>query len=206
MNHDFKNNYYAAEGANDNRMKRDMLFSEIAKQIVNNPERVLSNLSKSGFNVPKKASPERLAAMSSAALNRSRKFATLLTKDILISNMSFSADADNEWENLFGRGGGGTDSKTDSKFDFFKTLGQVQGIVQGLGISFGGKGQADATTDRARADAARAQAQANQALLAQIGGMKTMTTAKTNIGLYIGIGVGVVVVLAGGLILYKKFG
>ena len=51
MKHNIIHNYLSANGAGEQSMERDIIISEIAKLIVDNPERVKLLLQQNGFSV-----------------------------------------------------------------------------------------------------------------------------------------------------------
>lgn len=198
MKHNLKSNLMNANGANDPRAKTAIVMSEIAKMIVNNPDRVVRHLNDVGFTIQGRPSNRKLVKYVSMGIGNSKKFTTAIARDIVGDGGEgkFSAE-----------GGTGTASTTPSQtVNWGEVLGGASGIVNGLGTLFGGKKKARAETEKARAEAAKAQAEAQKALAAAtkgVAGANSGGNVADNTGLYIGIAVAVVVVVGGAIAWYK---
>ena len=190
MKHDLMKNYTNADGAGDGEMQRDILISELAKLIVNSPQRVRNHLHNMGFKVSAKPSKTELANLVSAALLKSEGFAKLLSADIISGSYSF---------NVGGQMGPPTmdytapaPTTTKKAWDWTEFLKSSADLVNGFGKIFGGKPRADADKARADADKAATNTDANKDLLAAIAAMDKQPA---NMGLYIGVGILVIVVV-----------
>lgn len=90
QNHDLKSNYRNADAAGDDKMKNDILMSEVARIIVSSPNRVIEHLNSTGFKVNGMPSASRLSEIVAIAIKESPKFTGRLAADIA-SGASFSA-------------------------------------------------------------------------------------------------------------------
>ena len=217
MKHNLKNNYHNAEGVGDEDMKREILLSELAKLIVYSPGRVVSALRRAGIFVPEKTRKAQLVSMTSNALYKSKKFATLLVNFIIESNLSFGAKGNPtkkrfDWGDHRAEGNPTTSEDMiaapppeKEKFDWYKLLADSAKLVNGFGVLFGGKARADADSERAKADAAAINAQVNKDLLDHVDAIERLNGTQPNVGLYVGIAVGLLVV-TGVVVLIVKSG
>ena len=196
--HSVKNNYNNADGAGDEKMKHDIIMSEIAKLIVFRKDDVVALLKNYGLEVSGTPSEGKMAKYVSHGINKSEKFSQDLTRLIAKnSNMNmFAADAK---------------TPTTSNINYNEVLKDTSGLIAGLGDLFGGKkkAKADASKNKAEADKLRAQAalekaRAEAALKGAIKGVNKGKDTSDNIGLYIGIAAGVIVI-AGVAVWYFKF-
>ena len=178
MKHNFVSNYQNADGAEDNNLKRDILISEIAKLIVNKPQKVISLLSESGYDVSAGISSEDLSVAVVSTLSRSEKFATLITEEILRSDLSFSQDG--------------------TKPNLGESLGSIALIISGIGSIFGGKKRAEADKAKAEADKARARADSDKA---KASAEKSMIEKVMTLKLIQGKGANIALYITGGLLL-----
>lgn len=98
MTHNAKVSYSNADGAGDEKMKRDIILSEIAKFIIKHPKRVISHLAEVGVKV--KGGRKHLVKAVSDAMHHSPKFAELMASDLAKDNQrsasgdEFSASGD----------------------------------------------------------------------------------------------------------------
>ena len=139
MNHNLAKNYFNASG--DVNMKRDILLSEIAKKLYTDRQGVIDQLKLTGFSVPATVSDDTLVKMVASALSQSRRFATILTKNIVKGSYTFAGDADT----------------TKKPIDFGKLIGDSAQLISGIGSIFGGKDRAKADLAKAEAEKARAE-------------------------------------------------
>lgn len=172
MTHNLHQNYFSATGAGDGKMKRDILLSEIAKKIYTDRQGVINNLKVTGFGVPKQVDDQTLVKMVASALNRSKRFAKIMAKDVVMASYS----ADGKYYNLWGMFEGKNKAKsgtptgsppTDSqKTDFGKLFSDASKIVGGIGSIFGGKKRAEADKAASEAEKMRAEAELTEKLAA----------------------------------------
>ncbi len=104
MKHNLYKNYMSADGSGDNKMKRDILLSEIAKIIVLKPWLVRNHLLTEGFKVSNNPSRSELVNAVSNAMYAKPKFAYRMACEILSGN--FSADGGGEIAPTMPGGGG----------------------------------------------------------------------------------------------------
>ena len=186
VKHDLSHNYMSANGSGDAKMKTDIVLSEIGRLIVYSPGTVVGILNKyKKKKLDGIPSQNELVRLVSAAIHNSRKFTEDFSIEIIKQSGEMSFDA--------------TPSKP---MDIAGLLGGASGVISGLGNLFGGKAKAEAATETAKANALAAQANAQAALANATAGVAG-GKIKSNIGLYIGIGVGVAA-LGGFAIWYFK--
>ncbi|PCJ55951.1 MAG: hypothetical protein COA79_20290 [Planctomycetota bacterium] len=182
-------------------MMKDILLSEFAKLIINKPQLIRESLDAANLPAPANQTTEELVASVSLGLMRSKKFAKLLTEDILKSDAELNAD--------------GTVSapakKKISGSGILAGLTAGAAIISGIGSLFGGTKKAEAANASSAAAAAaanqaavKANAQAQAALAAQAAGLSAMNKTGDNIGLYIGLGVGALLLIGGAIYYYVK--
>lgn len=207
MKHDLMSNYHSADGADDDKMKLDILTSEVGKMIVKYPERIIENMEAEKFKVPPslKRKPKgrfaqrKLVNLTTNAIYKSKSFAKRISEDIVSGNYSFCGDAKScnfccaSDSCAFSQDGGSEVDKVDK---WTKAIGGVSELVKGLGDLFGGGKKAQAEAEKAKAEAERALYEKTKAL----SGEKKKTTP---IGLYIGIAVAVVLGI-GAIVLIAK--
>lgn len=137
---EFMDNYMSADGAGDTRMKRDILISEIAKIIVNNPKKVMGHLKLYGFAVSQNASKDALATTVSRALLKSPRFARQMALEILGGTYGAAGSMDMMTTTP-------VDSPLPSSPDPAAVSGVSPGpIVSGLGEVFGGTSMVSSPT------------------------------------------------------------
>lgn len=83
MTHNFIANYHSADGAGDEKMKEDMIMSEIAKMIVHYPHRVVMLLRGVGVKIKSNPSRATLVAATTEAMHNSPVFAKEIMLDIV---------------------------------------------------------------------------------------------------------------------------
>ncbi|KKR29685.1 MAG: hypothetical protein UT61_C0025G0017 [Candidatus Woesebacteria bacterium GW2011_GWA1_39_8] len=160
MTHNFRQNWHNASGVQNVQMKRDILLSEIAKKITYDKERIITALRESGFSIPADVNERGLTKMVASALSRSKKFATKLTDEILLSADGFySADKDKK-----------------KPIDWGQAIKGAGDIIKGIGNIFGGTSRAEA--DKAAAEAAKAQAE--KELADKVGGLRDSEKTSDN--------------------------
>ena len=199
--HSVKGNYHQAHGAGDNKMKKDILLSELAKLIINKPQLIKESLDAANLPAPANHTTKELVASVSLGLMQSRKLARLLTEDILQTDAELNAAGDESVP---------APSKRISGAGVLAGLTAGATIVSGLGSLFGGKKKAAAANASSAAAAAaanqaaiKANARAQAALAAQAAGLAAMNKTGSNMGLYIGLGAGALL-LIGGAVYYIK--
>lgn len=187
VKHDLKGNYMNASGSGDDKMKSDIVMSEIGKLIVHSPDKVVTLLNKhkkSKLHHGKKYSHKELVKHVTEGLHNSPGFTVDISKEIVGQGYSLSVEG-------------------DKPLDVAGILGGASGVVNGLGNLFGGKKKAAAATaaEQAKAEAAKANAQAalSNATSAAAGG-KGMGD---NMLLYIGLGVTAATLLCVGIWYFK---
>ncbi len=159
LNHNLMKNYHSADGAGDDKMKYDILTSEIAKLIVNNPARVMELINEHSKNkISGTPSRRSLVKLTSSALQNSMDFSKAIAQEITapqaLANKgagSLSADAT-------------TPAPGVTVGQVGELAGGLAGLVSGLGDLFGGKKKAAAKTATAVAEAEKAKAEAEKAL------------------------------------------
>ncbi|KKS77428.1 MAG: hypothetical protein UV51_C0007G0026 [Candidatus Woesebacteria bacterium GW2011_GWC1_42_9] len=189
MKHRIRSNYHSAAGAGDEKMANDILLSELAKLIVNNPTKVVeilnANLTTKLSDIPGR---DKLVKLVSDGIYQSQSFAKAIAAEMIASEIKdFSGDA--------------TPPKPT---DWAGILNSTSTIVSGLGNLFGGTKKAAAATDKAKADADKARSEAEKALHDKISTIASIKGATSNTGLYIGIVLGVAAIL-GVTIYFVKF-
>ena len=202
MNHNLKNNYMNANGSGDTKMKKDILMSEVAKLIVNRPDKVAEHLRKAGYKISGRPSQRQLVKYTSDALHGSKKFATLIAKDIVGNGENYSVDYGALIDTGVKAGAEAGKAQPAPPKDWGAILGGASGVVSGLGGLFGGKKKAQADTAKAKAEAEAAKAEAAKALAEAAKGVRRSKGGGggDNTGLYIGIAVAVAVVVVAGII------
>lgn len=128
-------NYMSADGSGDNRMKRDILISEIAKIIVNSPKKVMGHLKLYGFSVSQNASKEQLATTVSRALLKSPRFARQMAIEILGGTYGAAGSMDVAATEVVGPTSTAIPTSPDPAA---ATTVSTAPIVYGLGEVFGG--------------------------------------------------------------------
>lgn len=93
---DSKSNWSAADASGDEKLKRDILMSEVAKLIVNNPKRVTDRLTEVGVKVNGAPNSKLLTKVVSQTMLNSPKFAKAIASDIVsgYGTPSMSSDGD----------------------------------------------------------------------------------------------------------------
>lgn len=180
--HNLKNNYLNASG--DDRMKRDILMSEIAKLIVSRTNDVVGLLRKAGFNVPEKPKQKHLVKAVVNGMHKSKRFTSEIMRMIAKGEKRVSAD--------------GTTS------DYGSILGSASDLINGAGNLFGGKKKAKAQAAASEAERKKLEA---EAALEKIKGENALMGAVkgvggdlgSNIGRNIAIGIGVGTLLGTGI-------
>lgn len=128
-------NYMSADGSGDNRMKRDILISEIAKIIVNRPNKVMGHLKLYGFAVSQNASKKELATVVSRALLKSPRFAAQMAIEILGGTYGAAGSMDTATTEVVGPTSTAIPTSPDPTA---ATTVSTAPIVNGLGEVFGG--------------------------------------------------------------------
>lgn len=196
MKHNLTYNFHNAQGAEDEKMKADILTSEVAKLIVKYPQRIIENLEAEKFSVSDfvKRNPtgrmaqRRLVGLTSNALHESKSFAKRITEDILSGNYSFSH---------FSQDG---DTKPKEKITFKEGLESASNILSAFGNIFGGKQKAK----KAEAEAKKAKYDAEKALHEKTTALSKDKDKKQPMGLYIGIGVAVAIGITAIVLIARK--
>ena len=187
-------NYLSANGAGDTNMASDILTSEVAKQIVSNPEIVVDLLNEyTTEKVAEGTSAIKLGRLTSDALFKSKGFATAIAEEIVADNgMAYSGEGDTQptTTNLTKK----NRSTTRRKIDYSALLQNTSSLVSGLGRLFGGK------KGRAQLGDADAQQRNDDAKAALLEKIKALRPQKTNVGMYVAVAVGISAVI--GTIIY----
>lgn len=131
----FMGNYMSADGSGDKRMKRDILISEIAKIIVNRPNKVMGHLKLYGFAVSQNASKKELATVVSRALLKSPRFAAQMAIEILGGTYGAAGSMDTATTEVVGPTSTAIPTSPDPTA---ATTVSTAPIVNGLGEVFGG--------------------------------------------------------------------
>ena len=82
MTHNLNANYHSADGAGDEKMKQDIIMSEIAKMIVNRPDRVVTHLNEIGIAFKKTPNRRLLVKAVAHGMHSSKRFAVNMMTDI----------------------------------------------------------------------------------------------------------------------------
>ena len=181
--HNLRSNYLNASG--DERMKRDILMSEIAKLIVERTGEVVSLLNKAGFNVPQNPKQKHLVKAVVNGMHKSKRF----TKEIIM---------------LIAKGGKKKLSADGTSKDYGSIMSGASDLLNGAGNLFGGKKKAKAQAAASEAERKKLEA---EAALEKIKGENALMGAVkgvggdlgSNIGRNIAIGIGVGALLGTGI-------
>ena len=189
MSHNLISNYHSANGSGDDKMKADILTSEIAKLIAKHPDRVIEDLQAEGFAITLPITPDNLVNEVADALNQSKGFAKRLVDDILSGDYSFCCgDGDDKKESKDKK-----EPKDKKPVDYGALMGSASDLINGLGNLFGGKKKAKADTEKAKAEAERAKYEAQKSLSEKTKAL--LASKKSNIGWYIGGGIAVAIAI-----------
>lgn len=214
MNHDLNSNYRNADASGDEKMKNDILMSEVARLIFKSPKRVLEHLTATGFKVNGMPSSNRLSEIVAAAIKTSPKFTGLIASDIA-SGATFSATGCGPGmvQNYFGtcvpakRGSRpmAADGQVDPKqLDPKAVADSVSTLTNALGKLFGGiKRRRDEKKGTGSAPApSPAPANPQKELQGKVNAMKG-EQQNPNLVRNIAIGIGIAIVI-GGVVWYFK--
>lgn len=100
LQHNVKGNFMNAAGFGSDRLKEDIILSEIAKLIVVKPEVIVGYLNEAGLPVKGIPGKARLVKLVTKGIAASKKFATLLAKEMVGAGTQLNGDGDT------GSGGG----------------------------------------------------------------------------------------------------
>ena len=200
MSHNLISNYHSANGAGDDKMKADILTSEIAKLIAKHPDRVIEDLQAEGFAITLPITPDNLVNKVADALFTSKGFAKRLVDDILSGDYSFCCgDGDDKKEPTSDLSNDGLkpkdkkEPKDKKPVDYGALMGSASDLINGLGNLFGGKKKAKADTEKAKAEAERAKYEAQKSLSEKTKAL--LASKKSNMGWYIGGGIAVAIAI-----------
>ena len=173
-------NFYNANGVGDEAMQSDILTSEVAKIIVEQPRNLVGLLNKySKSKIVGIPSTKKLTTLTADALYKNKEFAEAVAMNIFaISNTPIFSE--------------------DGKTDYAGLLKGTSDLVKGLGDLFGGIKGAKAKTEKAKAEADKARSEAEKALYEKVKGLQRGKTP--NMGIYIGIGLGAAAII--GVVVY----
>lgn len=82
MEHNLDANYHNADGAGDEKMKKDIIMSEIAKMIVNRPDRVITHLNEIGIVFKKTPNRRLLVKAVTHGMHSSKRFTVNMMTDV----------------------------------------------------------------------------------------------------------------------------
>lgn len=91
MVHNARVNYRNADASGNDKMKRDIVLSDIAKLIVSNRDRVITHLKSVGVKINGTPSKGELAKITAQAMMGSQKFAQEIAKEI-VAGTTMSCD------------------------------------------------------------------------------------------------------------------
>lgn len=176
MQHDLRKNYLSATGAGDDKMRSDILMSEIAKLIVYRPSLVADVLKKTSPSFKNKNyNSHELASIVSTELYGNKKFADELAREIILSQIS--------------------QSQKELMADGTNAGGVIAGvavIAAGLGALFGGKKKEKADKERAEKE-----------LKANVTALGDMETKGVNWKRVMKWTIGIGLLVGGGFAIYK---
>lgn len=201
VKHNLRDNYFSANGLGDERMKRDIIISEIAKMIVNRPADVISALNRNGVKTSTRPTHKELVGKVSDAMHNSQKFTTDLVSMFAVNKRPMSADGSAAQTT-------GTQTTGVKTQDYAAMAAGTADTVKFIGGLFGGKKKRKAQEAKDRAAAAEAarqkalaQSQLNHAVKGVSGGKDT----ESNLMLYVGIGVGSALLITLAVVMYVKY-
>lgn len=157
LSHNLKDNYLAAEGTGNAKMKRDILLSEIAKLIVKRPDRVVVLLKQAGLSQEGAPQYKDLVKLTARGLGKSKAFAKMITAEIIGKPVTVSADG---------------------AINYGDTLAAAADLVNGMGVIFGGN-------KKSAAESKKAQEAAEKALSEKTNALKHLGEAPSSIWKYI---------------------
>lgn len=209
MVHNTKSNYLNADAAGDDKMKRDIVLSEVAKMIVANPGKVLEHLKASGVKVNGSPDGQKLASIVAQTMRGSKQFAQLMAKDIAAgagnlncNGCQYSAAAcpPGYTQNYFGQcfknkkaGGHAADGE---KVDAGEVLGAASVLMNAFGSVFGGKDKNKETADKTNATA-------EKELKAKTETVGRPAKKPVNVMKIVAISIGVAIVIGGSIWIFK---
>mgnify|MGYP001571625550 CR=1 FL=1 len=195
MTHNLMANYHSANGAGDEKMKADILTSELAKLIAKHPNRVMEDLQAEGFAVTLPITPDNLVGRVADALYQSSGFAKRIVNDILSGNYSFCcAEGDDKKKK--------DDNKKLNPIDYGELMGNASNLINGLGNLFGGKKKAKADTEKARAEAEKAKYEARKSLAEKTKAL--LESKKSQIGWYISGAIAIAILITTVILIVRK--
>lgn len=199
MQHNFHKNYHNASGLGDADVKRDILMSEIAKLIVYKPEEMSGMLKKYGIKISDKPTQRELTRQMAEGMYRSQNLAEEVSQEIAGGSKEFHGD-----------GATATDTTKKDSVDYAALVGNAAELVKGIGTTFGGKKKAKSQKAATEAEIKRLKAEADLEKLKAMGALKKAVKGvsggkdmESNIGMYIGIGLGVAAVVGFAIYWFK---
>lgn len=94
LQHNVKGNFMNAAGFGSDRLKEDIILSEIAKLIVVKPDVIVGYLNEAGLPVKGIPSKNKLVDLVTKGIGVSKKFATLLAKEMIGAGTQLNGDGD----------------------------------------------------------------------------------------------------------------
>lgn len=187
-----------ADGNDENEEMRITALKDIARLILTRPEQVKANLRNTGFVVPDETTNEELTRFVSDAIYKSKKFATLLVESIRRTKGYYDYEREENIPASFNTMGPPPppDYTQKPRTDWAATINLGLGFIRdifvskpnGSGGESGYSNQQTTSTD------------ASNDIMTQILLMKSMEKGGGNVGMYIGVGTGVLVIV--GLIIF----
>jgi hypothetical protein len=222
---------FGADGDITKAQYQDWLIHEIVKLIRFERGKVAAQLKNYKFIVPDNADDTEVVKAVSHALGRSKGFAKTIIMDIQEMEKSgkYSAigkrvepsthrvEPSKRVEPSFTTRqptegfAGKASADGDTQIDYSKLVSAGATALDSLGNLFGGNkkaqanvAQSQAQSEQAKAAAAQAQAEAQKKMLDALSAQKKSSSSKSKVGLYVGLGIGFVI-LVGGVFAIMKF-